>query len=105
VAGFIGSPKMNFVQGPEAETLDAHTIGIRPEHIETNLEIGHWKGEIAHIEHLGTDTFLYVDVPKVGTLTVRLDGEADYQIGSVIFLTPRRTHLHRFDANGQRIAA
>ena len=105
VAGFIGSPKMNLVQGPEAETLEAHTIGIRPEHIETNLEIGHWKGEIAHIEHLGTDTYLYVDVPTVGTLTVRLDGEADYRIGSAIFLTPRRTHLHRFDANGQRIAA
>ena len=105
VAGFIGSPKMNFVQGPEAETLEAHTIGIRPEHIETNLEIGHWKGEIAHIEHLGTDTYLYVDVPNVGTLTVRLDGEADYQIGSTVFLTPRRTHLHRFNSEGQRIAA
>ena len=105
VAGFIGSPRMNFVQGTEAETLDAHTIGIRPEHIETNLEIGHWKGEIAHIEHLGTDTYLYVDVPKVGTLTVRLDGEADYALGSALHLTPRRTHLHRFDASGQRIAA
>jgi len=105
VAGFIGSPKMNFVQGPEAETLDAHTIGIRPEHLETNLEIGHWQGEIAHIEHLGTDTYLYVDVPKIGTLTIRLDGEADYPLGSSIFLTPRRTHLHRFDASGQRIAA
>ena len=105
VAGFIGSPRMNFVQGTEAETLDAHTIGIRPEHIETNLEIGHWKGEIAHIEHLGTDTYLYVDVAKVGTLTVRLDGEADYALGSSIFLTPRRTHLHRFNSDGQRIAA
>jgi multiple sugar transport system ATP-binding protein len=105
VAGFIGSPKMNFVQGSEAETLDAHTIGIRPEHIETNLEIGHWQGEIVHIEHLGTDTYLYVDVPKIGTMTVRLDGEADYPLGSSVFLTPRRTHLHRFDADGQRIAA
>ena len=105
VAGFIGSPKMNFVQGSEAQTLEAHTIGIRPEHIETNREIGHWQGEIAHIEHLGTDTFLYVDVPKIGTMTVRLDGEADYPLGASIFLTPRRTHLHRFDADGQRIAA
>ena len=95
---------MNFVQGPEAETLDAHTIGIRPERLETNVEIGHWPAR-SPIEHLGTDTYLYVDVPKVGTLTVRLDGEADYALGSSIFLTPRRTHLHRFDANGQRIAA
>src|SRR4030095_9059132 len=49
VAGFIGSPKMNFVQGSEAETLEAHTIGIRPEHLQTNLEICHWRGENAHI--------------------------------------------------------
>jgi multiple sugar transport system ATP-binding protein len=105
VAGFIGSPKMNFVQGPEAETLEAHTVGIRPEHLDVSLEVGHWRGEVAHIEHLGTDTYLYVDVPKIGTLTVRLDGEADYPLASSIFLTPRRTHLHRFDANGQRIAA
>ena len=105
VAGFIGSPKMNFVQGQEAEILEAHTIGIRPEHLETNTEIGHWQGEIGHIEHLGTDTYLYVDVPRIGTMTVRLDGEADYALGSSIFLTPRRTHLHRFNAGGQRIAA
>jgi hypothetical protein len=44
-------------------------------------------------------------VPKVGTLTVRLDGEADYPLGSSIFLTPRRSHLHRFNSDGQRIAA
>jgi multiple sugar transport system ATP-binding protein len=105
VAGFIGSPRMNFVQGAEAEVLSAHTVGIRPEHLDVSREIGHWPGEIAHIEHLGTDTYLYVDVPKIGTLTVRLDGEADYPLGAAIFLTPRRSHLHRFDADGQRIAA
>jgi multiple sugar transport system ATP-binding protein len=105
VAGFIGSPRMNFVQGAEAEVLNAHTVGIRPEHLDVSREVGHWQGEIAHIEHLGTDTYLYVDVPKIGTLTVRLDGEADYPLGAAIFLTPRRSHLHRFDADGQRIAA
>jgi multiple sugar transport system ATP-binding protein len=104
VASFIGSPKMNLVQGSEAETLDAHTIGVRPEHLDINREVGHWQGEIAHTEHLGTDTFLYVDVPQLGTLTVRLDGEAEYAIGEKVHLTPRKSHLHRFDANGQRIA-
>ena len=103
VAGFIGSPKMNLVQGKEAETLDALTIGIRPEHLDVNREVGHWPGEIAHTEHLGTDTYLYADVPQIGTLTVRLDGEADYRLGEKVFLTPRRAHLHRFNANGQRI--
>ena len=33
VAGFIGSPKMNLIEGIEAKKLNASTIGIRPEHI------------------------------------------------------------------------
>ncbi|NRA98758.1 MAG: ABC transporter ATP-binding protein, partial [Rhodobacteraceae bacterium] len=34
VAGFIGSPKMNFIEGGEAGKREAQTIGIRPEHID-----------------------------------------------------------------------
>ncbi len=34
VAGFIGSPKMNLLEGSEAAKHNAHTIGIRPEHID-----------------------------------------------------------------------
>ena len=34
VAGFIGSPKMNFLDGAEAGRYQAHSIGIRPEHAE-----------------------------------------------------------------------
>jgi multiple sugar transport system ATP-binding protein len=34
VAGFIGSPKMNFITGAPAEKLKAKTIGVRPEHFE-----------------------------------------------------------------------
>ena len=33
VAGFIGSPKMNFVNGAEAAKHGAPTLGVRPEHI------------------------------------------------------------------------
>jgi multiple sugar transport system ATP-binding protein len=33
VAGFIGSPKMNFIEGDEAAKQGAHAIGVRPEHI------------------------------------------------------------------------
>ncbi len=33
VAGFIGSPKMNFVTGAPAAALGATTIGMRPEHV------------------------------------------------------------------------
>ena len=34
VAGFIGSPKMNFLNGKFADAFKANTIGIRSEHIE-----------------------------------------------------------------------
>ena len=33
VAGFIGSPRMNFVSGELAARMDAATIGVRPEHL------------------------------------------------------------------------
>ncbi|RUZ51689.1 ATP-binding cassette domain-containing protein, partial [Mesorhizobium sp. M7A.F.Ca.US.003.02.2.1] len=43
VAGFIGSPKMNFVDGARlGET--ARTIGVRPEHLTVDPKSGSWKG-------------------------------------------------------------
>ncbi|HWA48783.1 MAG TPA: TOBE domain-containing protein, partial [Dongiaceae bacterium] len=105
VAGFIGSPRMNFVTGGEAAKQGAQTLGIRPEHLTADRTQGQWKGEIAHVEHLGADTFIYVDVPGTGTLTARLDGAAEISAGGSIFLSPQLQHLHRFDAEGRRIAA
>jgi multiple sugar transport system ATP-binding protein len=103
VAGFIGSPKMNFVEGPEAAAHGAHTLGIRPEHIAADRNQGQWRGEISHVEHLGSDTFIYVDVPQIGLLTVRLDGKTDVTVGSQIFISPQLTYLHRFDPSGRRL--
>ena len=60
VAGFIGSPKMNFMTGEEASKRDAQTIGIRPEHIDVSTQSGVWKGRVGVSEHLGSDTFLHV---------------------------------------------
>ena len=65
VAGFIGSPRMNFLEGPEAEKHDAHTIGIRPEHITPSPSEGAWKGRVGVSEHLGSDTFLHVHMEGV----------------------------------------
>src|SRR5471030_1529083 len=38
VAGFIGSPKMNFVSGEAASQHGADTIGIRPEHLRVGKD-------------------------------------------------------------------
>jgi multiple sugar transport system ATP-binding protein len=104
VAGFIGSPKMNFVQGAAAAAYGAHTLGIRPEHLRLVQSGGTWQGEVSHVEHLGSDTFVYVDVPETGTLTLRLDGEAEAVPGAKVALSAVANQLHRFGHDGTRIA-
>ena len=47
VAGFIGSPRMNLITGPEALRHGAPTIGIRPEHITVSATEGEWSGTVA----------------------------------------------------------
>ncbi|MCB1516315.1 MAG: ABC transporter ATP-binding protein [Hyphomicrobiaceae bacterium] len=104
VAGFIGSPKMNFVKGDEAKKHGADTIGIRPEHIEISRESGEWKGTVGVSEHLGSDTFFHVNSDMfTEPVTVRADGEVDLSYGDQVFLSPNLTHLHKFDAKGLRL--
>ncbi|MBE0552123.1 MAG: ABC transporter ATP-binding protein [Rhodobacteraceae bacterium] len=101
VAGFIGSPKMNFITGAEAQKHGAATIGIRPEHID--IGSGPWEGVVGLSEHLGSDTFLKVEVPGVGTLTVRGGGEVGLHHGDKVLLSPQADKLHRFDAQGMAL--
>ena len=104
VAGFIGSPKMNLIDGPEAAKHDAATIGIRPEHIEISETDGAWKGTVGVSEHLGSDTFFHVLTnASPEPLTVRATGEKALQYGSTVYLSPRPEHLHRFDSKGLRL--
>src|SRR5690606_29945155 len=88
VAGFIGSPRMNFLQGQVARKFGAATIGIRPEHLELSASQGLWKGEVGVAEHLGSDTFLHVDVAGVGQITARADGEFALRHGETVYLSP-----------------
>ena len=97
VAGFIGSPKMNLIEGAEAAKHDAHTIGVRPEHIAVGA--GAWEGVVGLSEHLGSDSFLKVAVEGIGTLTVRAPGEVQARPGDRVRLAPTGK-IHRFDANG-----
>jgi multiple sugar transport system ATP-binding protein len=104
VAGFIGSPRMNFVTGPEAERLGGHSIGIRPEHMRISTTEGPWRGTVGVSEHLGSDTFFHVHGTDLGTtLTVRAGGEVGLNHGDTIYLTPEPDRIHRFDQNGLRL--
>ena len=104
VAGFIGSPKMNLIGGAEAEKHGAHTIGIRPEHIDVSDTEGPWRGTVGVSEHLGSDTFFHINgTGLVDALTVRASGEVGLSRGDTIFMTPQADKIHRFDANGLRM--
>ncbi|MGZ3218076.1 ABC transporter ATP-binding protein [Paracoccus sp. T5] len=105
VAGFIGSPRMNLLTGAPAAEFDATTIGIRPEHVGVSATEGTWKGRVGVSEHLGSDTFFYVeDTGLAETITVRAGGDIDLHHGDTVWLTPDPDRIHRFDENGDRIA-
>jgi multiple sugar transport system ATP-binding protein len=59
-----------------------------------------WPGTVSVAEHLGSDTFLYVEAGKLGTLTVRAIGEFSLKAGDKVWLLPDPARLHRFDKEG-----
>ncbi|WP_289028739.1 ATP-binding cassette domain-containing protein [uncultured Paraglaciecola sp.] len=99
VAGFIGSPKMNFIDIPTAND-GAHSIGVRPEHIKISNDEGMWAGNVGVVEHLGSETFLHVHVEKIGTLTVKSDGDCPFTYGDKVFLSAAQNKILRFDKTG-----
>src|SRR5690606_22293537 len=110
VAGFIGSPRMNLLTGDVAARHGASTLGVRPEHVRVRHGLVQaegsgdaWTGTVVQAEHLGSDTFVYVDVPGVGAVNARCTGELRVAAGDTVTLLPDAAHLHRFDANQQAI--
>ena len=101
VAGFIGSPRMNFLPArvsasgqiaigsetrPVSVPSTGHaavgadvTLGARPEHIEI---VDETKADLVItvdlVEQLGGETYLYGSAPGLPQLTVRQDGQAGY---------------------------
>jgi multiple sugar transport system ATP-binding protein len=102
VAGFIGSPKMNFMTGAIAAEHGATTIGVRPEHIDIAPGAPH-QGRVSLLEHLGSDTFLYVEAGPLGQILVRASGESGVSVGDTVHFGFEARRLHRFDANGKAI--
>jgi multiple sugar transport system ATP-binding protein len=105
VAGFIGSPKMNLLNGAIAQQFGAGTIGIRPEHIAASRDRGDWQGVVRVAEHLGSDTFLHIDAETIGRITARAPGELALTAGDKVGLTPRPDRIHRFDSDGRAMRA
>ena len=99
VAGFIGSPQMNFIGGEFATRFGAATVGLRPEHLRVASD-GLISGTLRHAERLGNETFVYVNAGVLGEITARVDGTLDVDAGDTVTLGFTQDHLYRFDATG-----
>jgi ABC-type sugar transport system ATPase subunit len=95
VAGFIGSPKMNLYDGASVGE-NCKTYGIRPEHLRLQADTARWTGTVRHVERLGADTVIYLDVPGVGEMVIRTDGDANPIIGSSQGVSPLEGREFRF---------
>ncbi len=124
VAGFIGSPRMNFLAASVQQTApsgvtvaltdgrllhvpassemavpeDKVTIGIRPEHI--SLATAGLPARIQTVEHLGSESYLHLHIESGESLTVRVDGETDIRPDQQVQLKVDSKFLHLFDRNG-----
>jgi multiple sugar transport system ATP-binding protein len=102
VAGFIGSPQMNFIGGDFASARGAATVGIRPEHLKV-VGAGPIEGRLRHAEKLGNETFAYVDAGPLGDISARMEGSLALEPGERLALAFAPEHLYRFDAQGLSI--
>ena len=102
VAGFIGSPQMNFLKSG-ALGMRSDTMGVRPEHIAIARDPGQMPGTVSHVEKLGGETLVYVNVPDQGLLTVRLFGEHSFTVDENVFVTPDASRALHFDTAGLRL--
>ena len=102
VAGFIGSPKMNFLTGKNAESYKAATVGVRPEHMEiVPAGKGVWSGKVIYSEDLGSDSFIYVDIGEEDAIIIRQEGKTPYKSGAQISFAPKGDLYHLFDKAGK----
>ncbi|RDU94963.1 ABC transporter ATP-binding protein [Trinickia dinghuensis] len=130
VAGFIGSPSMNFINAAVALTAPGEvratagetllrvavsseglavgmpvTLGIRPEHVHVGT--GPTSGQVTHVERMGEHTYVYLDTPLSAQPIVAKTAPAAVAIGERLRfdLLPEALHLFHSDGRAaQRLA-
>lgn len=132
VAGFIGSPKMNFldieIKAVEGNTLQAGygdwtlpchgfdttsvkaenadlTLGIRPEHLSVCApDKGEFKGIVEVIEALGNETNVYVEIGNNDRIVIRDQTNSEVKRGETIGLNFEAGNEHLFSADGAALS-
>ncbi|HZP18746.1 MAG TPA: sn-glycerol-3-phosphate ABC transporter ATP-binding protein UgpC [Bauldia sp.] len=104
VAGFIGSPKMNFIKGADGK---AATLGVRPEHVvegdrpDMGLRVA---GTVDAVEHLGESSFIYMKLDDGTPFIARTPGDTRAEVGQRLSFGAAEAQVHRFDTEGRALA-
>jgi ABC-type sugar transport system ATPase subunit len=127
VAGFIGSPAMNFISARAAAGKEGLSLvlqggarvdvrrsqaagfaaerevelGIRPEHLAF-ADDGPISGRVSVVEHLGNTTFVYLE-SEAGPLIVEADQAARMHPGDGVRVAVDGARAHVFDETGQAV--
>jgi ABC-type sugar transport system ATPase subunit len=131
VAGFIGSPKMNFLDASVSEANGAAVtvnidgqgslalpciavptpasrimLGVRPEHLKIiEPQRAHLQGVVSVAERLGGETFLHVHVGQGHHALVKVEGNSAVAVGQPVGLHITMEQAHLFASDGQRLSA
>jgi multiple sugar transport system ATP-binding protein len=132
VAGFIGSPGMNFiatevvaadasavtvrlpdgglvrceVDGTRVRPGEALTLGLRPEHLQPGGADNRIAARVTFVESLGGTTYAYADcagMPDGEALTVQLDGTQRPRAGEPLLLHAPPARTYLFDGQGRAL--
>ena len=128
VAGFIGSPSMNFFEvdvasAPEGVTVEGdsfatdldvslppgrYTLGVRPEDLRPADGPGRIPADVDVVEPMGADNYLYLNPPTDGDgekeIIARVDNEFRPDPGERVTLDFDVADLHFFDETGERVS-
>jgi len=128
VAGFIGSPRMNFFAGVVEAVADTGasvrldgaglvdvgplgaapgqrvSVGVRPEHFSIGNE-GAVKGVVRFVERLGAANFAYLSAEGAeDEVIAQLPGDQDVRVGETVALGVAAGGAHVFDEAGEALA-
>ena len=109
VAGFIGSPRMNFVPAAgmsavaAGQPLAAHTFGIRPEHLQPTTAGTGLALKVQATEYLGAQGLVRGALPDGSPLEALVDAQHLPAEGNTLWLAPNAAHLHAFSEDGVRL--
>ena len=126
VAGFIGSPKMNFLKTTASPAADGKisvalpgggsillasgdkvgvnepvTLGVRPEHLVIDEPADATvEGKVEIAEYLGSETMFYLNLADGSALSVKADGLMSAKPGASLKIGIKAAACHLFDAAG-----